>query len=88
MTIQARNHAEPNGAHPRAGMTKRKLVMKARVRRRRSLVLRKSRAVYNSEPQVPRINEAWWRERSADGVFLLNQSGAGTRRTTQAGRPG
>ena len=62
MTIQARNHAEPNDAHPRAGMTKRKLVMKARVRRRRSLVLRKSRAVYNSEPQVPRINEAWWRE--------------------------
>jgi len=24
------------------------------------------------------FNEAWWRERSADGVFLLNQSGAGT----------
>ena len=33
MTIQARNHAEPNGAYPRAGMTKRKLVMKARARR-------------------------------------------------------
>ena len=40
------------------------------------------------EPQMPRMNEAWWRERSADGVFLLNQSEAGTRRTTQAGRPG
>ena len=35
MTIQARNHAEPNDAHPRAGMTKRKLVMEARARRRR-----------------------------------------------------
>ena len=43
------------------------------------------------EPQMPRMNEAWWRERSDDGVFLLIQSVAvfkGARRTTQAGRPG
>ena len=40
------------------------------------------------EPQVPRINEAWWRERSDEGGTLLIQSGADSRRTTQAGRPG
>ena len=34
------------------------------------------------------ISVPCWRERSDDGVFLLIQSEAGARRTTQAGRPG